>query len=253
MVVLNTDPLLPGRKVQSPCSPVMTPGWEVVVVVSLEPVHLPKCPIDPERYERLYAFNQNLDDQMPESPDWKEIRIKPGLPEEEVYRLLPAALDFEYSGYLSKSRIRYFRGESDSTGMLMAKPCTFHSHPTKNPYLADIPSLQDIYSFLYYRHLRSVTVGATRIWVWDKTKATLGTVRKMASWMEANHFRVVNRLMKKDFDTWQGKYVQTVLHHLGWVWPGTIDEMDAQWPRILREALKIKVRVFLREPGVNQQ
>jgi hypothetical protein len=231
----------------------MTPGWEVVVVVSLEPVHLPKCPIDPERYERLYAFNQNLDDQMPESPDWKEIRIKPGLPEEEVYRLLPAALDFEYSGYLSKSRIRYFRGESDSTGMLMAKPCTFHSHPTKNPYLADIPSLQDIYSFLYYRHLRSVTVGATRIWVWDKTKATLGTVRKMASWMEANHFRVVNRLMKKDFDTWQGKYVQTVLHHLGWVWPGTIDEMDAQWPRILREALKIKVRVFLREPGVNQQ
>jgi hypothetical protein len=127
--------------------------------------------------------------------------------------------------------------------MLMAKPCTFHSHPTKNSYLADIPSLQDIYSFLYYRHLRSVTVGATKIWVWDKTSATLGTVRKMASWMEANHFRVVNRLMKKDFSSWQAMYVQTVMKSLGWVWPDTIDEMDAQWPRMLREALKIKVRV----------
>src|SRR5208282_3275119 len=101
--------------------------------------------------------------QMPESPDWKEIRIKPGLSVEAVYRLLPSATDFEYSGYLSKSRIRYFRGDSHSTGMLMAKPCTFHSHPTKNPYLADVPSLQDIYSFLFYRQLRSVTVGATKI------------------------------------------------------------------------------------------
>jgi hypothetical protein len=116
--------------------------------------------------------------------------------------------------------------------------------------LADIPSLQDIHSFLYYRHLRTITVGATKFWVWDKTKATMGTVRKMATWMEANHFGVVTRLMKKDFASWQGKYVQTVLQHLGWAWPETIDDMDTQWPTILREALKIKVRVFSREPGV---
>jgi hypothetical protein len=229
----------------------MKPGWEIVVVVFLEPNHLPKCPIDPERYERLYAFNQNLDDQMPESPDWKEIRIKPGLQEEDVYRLLPSAADFEYSGYLTKSRIRYIKADSSSAGMLMAKSCTFHSHPTKNRYLADIPSLPDIHSFLFYRHLRSVTVGATKIWVWDKTKATLGTVRKMAFWMEANHFRVVNRLMKKDFVTWQGQYVQTVMHHLGWTWPDTIDDMAAQWPRMVRELFKIKVRVISRESGVN--
>ena len=221
------------------------------MTVSHAPDHLPNWPMNPEAYDRLYAFNQNLDDQMPEAPDWKEIRIKLGLPEKDVYRLLPSARDYEYSGYLTKSRIRYFKGEASSAWMSMAKPCTFHSHPTKNPYLADIPSLQDIHSFLYYRHLRSVTVGATKLWVWDKTKATFGTVRKMASWMEVNHFRVVTRLMKKDFATWQGKYVQTVLHHLGWAWPETIDEMDAQWPTILREALKIKVRVFPRESGVN--
>lgn len=207
--------------------------------------------MNPEAYDRLYAFNQNLDDQMPEAPDWKEIRIKPGLSEEAVYRLLPSAPDFEFSGYLSKTRIRYFRGDAHSTGMQLAKPCTFHSHPIKNPYLADIPSLQDIHSFLFYRHLRSVTVGATKLWVWDKTSATMGTIRKLASWMEANHFRVVAHFMKKDFDSWQAKYVQKVMHDLGWAWPDNFDEMDAQWPKILREALKIKVRVFSREPGVN--
>jgi len=222
-------------------------------VISLEPKHLPNFPMDPERYEQLYAFNQNLDDQMPEAADWKEIRIRPGLDEEGVYRLLPSAPDFEYSGYLTKSRIRYFRGDSHSTGMLMAKPCTYHSHPTKNQYLADIPSLQDVHSFLFYRHLRTVTVGATKIWVWDKTRATIGTVRKLAAWMEANHFRVVAHFMKKDFDTWQARYVQKVMHDLGWAWPDTLDDMDAQWPRMLREAFKIKVRVFARELGVNPE
>jgi len=220
-------------------------------VVSLEPKHVPVCPMDSKRYERLYAFNQNLDDQMPEDPDWKEIRIRPGMDEEAVYRLLPSGPDFEFSGYMTKSRIRYFKGDAHSTGMLMAKPCTYHSHPTKNQYLADIPSLQDVHSFLFYRHLRTVTVGATKIWVWDKTRATIGTVRKLADWMEANHFRVVAHFMKKDFDTWQARYVQKVMHDLGWVWPDTLDDMDAQWPRMLREAFKIKVRVFPRELGVN--
>ncbi len=137
--------------------------------------------------------------------------------------------------------------------MWMAKPCTFHSHPTKNPHLADVPSLKDIHSFLLYRHLRSATVGATKIWVWDKTKATLGTVRKLEEWMEANHFRVVTHWMKKDFTSWQAMYVQTVMKHLGWLWPDTIDEMDAQWPGILRNKFKIKVRLFAREPGVQSQ
>lgn len=209
--------------------------------------HLPKCPIDPGRYDRLYAFNQGLDNQMPDLASWKEIRIKAGMPEREVYRLLPSAADFEYSGYLTKSRIRFFKAESSSAGMLMAKPCTFHSHPTKNRYLADIPSLKDIYSFLNYRHLRSVTVGATKVWVWDKTRATLGTVRRLAKWVEESHFRVVTQLMKKDFATWQTRYVQTVMHELGWTWPDSIEEMDAQWPRLIREVFKIKIRLISRD------
>lgn len=216
-------------------------------MVLRDPVHLAKCPIDPKRYDRLYEFNQNRDDQLPESADWKEIRIKAGLSEQAVYRLLPSAVDFEYSGYVTRSRVRYIKADSSNAGMLMAKPCTFHSHPTKNRYLADVPSIQDIHSFLLYRHLRTITVGATKIWIWDKTRATLGTVRKLAAWMEANHFRVVAHWMKKDFDSWQAMYVQTMMKHLGWVWPDTIDEMDAQWPRMLRETFKIKVRVIPRE------
>ncbi len=225
----------------------MTLDREVIVVL-LEPFQLPKCPIAPERYDQLYAFNQGLDDQMSDAAEWREIRIKAGQLEEEVYRLLPSAIDFEYAGYLTKSRIRYYKGDSSSAGTLLAKPCTFHSHPTKAPHLADVPSLKDIYSFLNYRHLRSITVGATKLWVWDKTRATLGTVRKLASWRDANHFRVVAHLMKKDFATWQARYVQTVMHELGWVWPDTIEEMDAQWPRMLREFFKIKVRFFLVTP-----
>ncbi len=223
--------------------------------MSLSPdaVHLPKCPIEPARYDRLYAFNQNVDDQLPASADWKEIRIKAGLPEVQVYRLLPSAVDFEFSGYLTKSRVRYFKGDSSSAGMLMAKPCTFHSHPTKNPHLADVPSLQDIHSFLFYRHLRSITVGATKIWIWDKSRATLGTVRKLAEWMKVNHFRAVNHWMKKDFANWRAMYVQTVMKHLGWVWPDTIEEMDAEWPRMLREVFKIKVRLISVEPSENSR
>jgi hypothetical protein len=137
--------------------------------------------------------------------------------------------------------------------MLMAKPCTFHSHPTKNRRLADVPSLEDIHSFLFYRQLRSVTVRATKVWVWDKTRATLRTVRRLSEWMEANHFRVVAHWMKEDFDSWQAMYVQTVMKQLGWVWPDAIDEMDAQWPRLLREIFKIKVRVFSHELEENSR
>lgn len=222
-------------------------------MVVREANHLPGCPIAEERYGRLYAFNQNLDDQMPDLVEWQEIRIKPGLAEEAVYRLLPSATDFEYTGYLTTSRVRYYQAGSSSAGMLMAKPCTFHSHPTKNPYLADVPSLQDIHSFLFYRHLRSITVGATKIWVLDKSKATLRTVRKLADWMEVNHFRTVNHWMKKDFANWQAMYVQTVMKQLGWVWPDTIEEMDAEWPRMVREIFKIKVRLIARGPDENCQ
>jgi hypothetical protein len=250
---LSSDPLLPNTTDTISLFLDEKSGGEVAAVVVHEPIHLPKCPIEPERYERLYAFNQDLDNQVPTSVEWMEIRIKPGLAEQAVYRLLPSATNFEHSGYLTGSRVRYIQADSSSAGMLMAKPCTFHSHPTKNPYLADVPSLQDVHSFLFYRHLRSVTVGATKIWVWDKTRATLRTVRKLAEWMKVNHFRAVNHLMKKDFDNWQAMYVQTVMKHLGWVWPDTIDEMLAQWPRMLRDVFKIKVRVIPREPGVNSR
>lgn len=247
----DDDPLLPGLTLESPRLRVTTNGEIVFVVNTGLTFEMPRCPLKADQYERLYAFNHGMDDQLPPEVEWKEIRIKPGLSEESVYRLLPSATDFEYSGYLSASRVRYFRGEADHAGMLMAKPCTFHSHPTRNPHVADIPSLKDIYSFLFYRHLRSITVGATKVWVWDKTRNTLGTVRKLAEWMEANHFRVTTHFMKKDFANWQALYVQKVMYDLDWVWPDTFDDLDARWPSMLRKTFRFKVRVFSRQPGAD--
>jgi hypothetical protein len=211
---------------------------------------VPQCPIDSEEYERFYVRIGGNDNQLPEQVQWQELRLRPGMAERDVYRLLPAANDFEYSGYITPSRIRYFQAGPVSAGMLLSKACTFHSHPTKNPHLADIPSLKDIHSFLFYRHLRTVTVGATKLWVWDKTKATMGTVRRLADWMVAKHFEMVAQCMRQNFEAWNQLYVQTAMRDLGWVWPETFDDMDAEWPTILRRVLKIKVRVFPRELGV---
>jgi hypothetical protein len=228
----------------------MTLGEEVVVVIALhQPAHLPRCPIDKGAYERLYSFNQGLDNQVTESVNWHQSRVAPGLAEADVYRLLPSAPDFEYSGYLTGSLIRYFKGDVSSAGSLMSRACTFHSHPTKEPYLADIPSLMDIYSFLNYRHLRMITVGATKLWVWDKSKRTLQTVRRLANWKEKNHFRAVVRLMKKDFSSWQEKYHHQVMKALGWIWPKKLGELHEQWPKMLRDKFRIVVRIFPRDAG----
>lgn len=73
----RTDPLLPSAVAESPVVRMLKTGREVAVMsLSPDAVHLPKCPIEPARYDRLYAFNQNVDDQLPASADWKEMRIR---------------------------------------------------------------------------------------------------------------------------------------------------------------------------------
>ena len=219
-------------------------------MVSVEPDHLPKCPIDPERYERLYAFNQGTDDFLDYDADWQEIRIRPGLAEDAVYRLLPSADAFEYGGYLTKTRIRFIKCDSSSANMPKSKACTFHSHPTNAAVAADIPSAGDVYQFLNFRHLRSITVGSTRLWVWDKTKATLGTVKKLGVWAEANMLTEVRRLEKAFPHAWHDPFMKLALKQLGLVWSEKQKDWEEHWEEMLRHVLKIKVRVFSREPGV---
>jgi len=122
-------------------------GREVAVVtLPLEPAHLPKWPVNREAYERLYAFNQRADDYREGDADWQEIRIRPGLAEDAVYRLLPCAGGFEFGGYLTKGRIRFFKCDPTRATMPMSKRCTFHSHPT-DLATADLPSANDVFQF----------------------------------------------------------------------------------------------------------
>lgn len=210
-----------------------------------EPTHLPELPVEPEAYQQLYSFNCGVDDYMEETADWQALRIPPGLPEEEVYQRLPAAPGFEFGGYLTKTRIRFLKCEEDRASTRMSRRCTFHSHPTDSPH-ADHPSMTDVYSFLAFRHVRAVTVGATQLWVFDKTKATLASIQKLATWTEANQLREVRRLEKEAPHAWQEPYMKLILKKLGLVWPNKRQGLERDWPEMLQSTLKIGVRVFPR-------
>lgn len=217
-----------------------------------EPCHLPKCPIDPERYDRLYAFNGRTDDYVEDELHWKEIRIGNGMAEDAVYQMLPSAGRFEYGGYLTKSRIRFAKCNPTSANMPMSKACTFHSHPT-DLATADSPSAADLYKFLCYRHLRTITVGSSRLWVLDKSKATLAVVTRLGAWVDANMLAEIHRLQTKYSYAWPNPYMKLALKHLGLTWPRKQKDWMAHWEEMVLEALKIKVRVFPRDSGVNSQ
>lgn len=249
-----SDPLLTVRLSTIPieCSDPTRHGdvlvkatWRTTIDKSCEPPHLPDWPMEPEAYQRLYAFNQGVDDYMEETAEWQLLRVPPGLSEVEVYRRLPSAPDFEYGGYLTKTCIRYLLCGLDRANTRMSRRCTFHSHPTDSSN-ADLPSLTDVYAFLAFRHVRAVTVGATRLWVWDKTKATLATIRQLAAWAEANQLREVRRLEKGAPHAWQEPYMRLVLKNLGLIWPNKRQGLERDWPAMLQSTLKIRVRVFPR-------
>ena len=119
------------------------------------PPHLPVPLQHPVVYELLYEANGGIDEFWPERGPWQESRIPTNLSAAKVYQRLPAAPDFEYGGYLTKTRIRYLACDPTSAETIRSKPCTFHSHPTNHPN-ADIPSVPDIYSFLKYRTRRAI-------------------------------------------------------------------------------------------------
>jgi hypothetical protein len=218
------------------------------MTVSKQPSFLPQYPLDPVAYDRLYAFNHGTDDYSEQTRRWKEIRLKPGLSEIEVYRKLPHASAFEYGGYITKSRIRFRRCEATRAFVLSSKLCTFHSHPASLEG-ADAPSIGDVFHFLNFREVRTVTVGPNRIWVWDKTKATMATVRNMARWIEANMLTEIHRLEKKYPHAWHRPYLELVLKNLGLPWPKRFRDWENHWPEMLQDQLRIKVRVFPCDDG----
>ncbi len=98
--------------------------------VLLSPPHLPEPFPDPPAYARSYEFIRLVDDVYHGDPDdWREARIPPGLTAEAVYRRLPTAPDFEYAGYLTRTRVRYALGWG--TGRMSSAASPAASTPTR--------------------------------------------------------------------------------------------------------------------------
>jgi len=209
------------------------------------PPHIPHPPCDPAAYEELYTFNSGFDRMGPDYPDWREIRIPSGSSAADVYRLLPSAENFEYGGYVTKTRVRYMAFGPTNAETITAKPCTFHSHPTSHPD-ADKPSVLDIYSFLKWRNLRAITVGRHWIWVWTKNRQNLKAVRRLREW-ENKHISDTSRRLEERFpDNYMVVYMGLVLRRIGLRLPRKPVRDPARWSVLLREFLGIKTALFRR-------
>lgn len=199
--------------------------------------HLPACPVARNAYRRLYGLIHGVDKVFHgDARTWRTRSIPPALDARAVYELLPTAPDREFGGHLTRTRIHYAPGGATGAYVVAAQPCTFHSHPAADPG-ADLPSAIDIYSFLRYRNLRAITVGATRIWVFDKTIATLATVERLNAWEVRHQVDVIRQV---GFDG----YRRCALEALGLRWAATAAAFRRNWPQRLHEELAIGVTVY---------
>jgi hypothetical protein len=208
---------------------------------SSPPSHLPGPFPDEAAYERAYEFVRNVRDVYHGDPDdWRETRIPAGRPAEEVYRTLPIAPDFEYAGYLTRTRIRYAEGWTTGGRLLANKACTFHTHPGDDPH-GDLPSFTDLYTFLRYTHLRHVTAGRSLIWSLDKSMETLAAVDRLNAW-EARH--QVEAFGRFGLD----HYAEVALGGVGFRLPKNLRQYEQVWPSRVKEVLGVKVTVMDRRP-----
>ena len=212
------------------------------------PPHLPTPPSDRGAHEHLYRFCYG-GDVFGTPEDWQERRIPVGLSATEVYHRLPSAPDFEYGGYLTKTRIRFVLGYATGVYTDKDKPCIFHSHPASYRY-ADVPSPSDIYSFLKWRNLRAITVGAKWIWVWNKNKHVLVTVERLLEW-EARYMldemrRLLKRRTQRIFDT----YFLLALDAIGVDCSARLETDPKTWRLALSRSAGIETALIPRESAV---
>jgi len=61
----------------------------------------------------------------------------------------------------------------------------FHSHPSIDFY-SDIPSVEDIFVFLRYKHLNYIVVGRNTCTIFGKTEKTLPAIIRLYNWEQGN-------------------------------------------------------------------
>lgn len=124
---------------------------------------------------------------------WSKINISKSLSLDAICRRLPSSPDFEYAGYLTKSRILYQSFGANNSLPDYTKDCTFHTHPSNAPN-ADVPSALDICSFLKDVRKCAITVGRDWIWIWHKTPKTVQLAKQLNAWELKHMIETLSRL-----------------------------------------------------------
>jgi hypothetical protein len=78
-----------------------------------------------------------------------------------------------------------------------------------------MPSPNDIYGFLKWPNFRAVTVGANWIWVWDKNKDVLSTVKRLLKWEEQHMLTELRRLCNERTQGIFDQYFVLALESIG--------------------------------------
>lgn len=208
--------------------------------------HLPKSWPDQNAYDRLYDVIDPYGHYAERIGPSLVRRIPPSLSAKQVYQRLPSAADHEFAGYLTRTRIVYWRGQAITARFPTSKNCTFHSHPTDlgigDP---DLPSLADIRQFLLGRHRRTITVGRSKLWVWDKTPLTLKVAKRLSDWERDHLLSVFSALTSKGIADVESETVRRCLEQAGFRASRTTRGW-ANWPELLTEKFGFKVTVMPR-------
>lgn len=235
------------QRVRNPAEPMMSARTSRSK--SDSPPHLPQPWPDQKAYDSFYRQVGRFGDytETDYSP-WKEIRIPGGASAEEVYRRLPSDLDIEFGGYLTKTRIRFVACNPRHAWMPKSKACTFHSHPTKIQNAEpDVPSPEDLRSFLLNRHWRTITVGRSILWVCEKTPQALDVVRQLYEWESGNLVRMCLKLETEYPDSWEHEFVKLGLRQLGLTVSRDVREWGRVWKQGLEDHLGLRVTVIDRD------
>ncbi len=216
--------------------------------------HLPILWPDQAEYDSFCKLVNPWTDYTEVVFKWQEIRIPSASSAEDVYRRLPSDMDIEFGGYLTQTRIRYVAGGRRQAWVPQSKACTFHSHPTRIQRIEpDVPSAGDIRHFLSGRHWRTITVGRSLLWVWDKTARTRNVMRKLWEWESKNMVREVRRLMQSFPDDWLTRYYHLAIEKLGVRLPQNNQRWARIWPEQLQTKLGFKVTVLERDGEVTRR
>ena len=214
--------------------------------------HMPVPFLPKQEWDAIYEFNSGADECDFSENEWQQTQIPSGLTAEAVYQLLPSAKKFEYGGYLTESQIHFVKCEETSANTIKANPCTFHTHPTNlEGTVPDIPSENDIYSFLRWRHQRAITVGKNLIWAFDKTVETIPVIKQLEKWERANMIETFGQLTKDKVENEVAAYIPIVLKAMGLDWPDrssdVTDDLLTNWPTKLSKILQFEVTCFQAE------